>query len=453
MSLPRYPEYKDSGVDWLGELPADWKVRKARRLFQQRRASALATDEQLSATQKFGVIPQRLFMEREDQKLVLALGGTGNFNHVEQDDFVISLRSFQGGIERSWFEGCVSPAYTVLRPAKELAPRYWEYLLKATSFISALQTVTDGIREGKNISYAQFGSLELPKPEFEEQTGIAAFLDRETAKIDALLAEQEKLIALLAEERQATISHAVTRGLDPSVPMKDSGVEWLGEVPAHWKVCAIRRVLTGIEQGWSPECLSRPAEGSEWGVLKTGCVNGGVFNPAENKALPETLPGNPQIEVRKGDLLMSRASGSPSLVGSAALAEDPPPRLMLSDKIFRLHPRSTTLPRFLALALGTRYIRYQVGRAISGAEGLANNLPQSSLKSFMIVIPTIDEQREIVGRVSELVSRLDNLTSLAQRAIDLLKERRSALIAAAVTGQIDVREWDSETSNFRGAVE
>ncbi|WP_221079315.1 restriction endonuclease subunit S [Alcaligenes faecalis] len=396
-------------------------------------------DEQLSVTQKYGVIPQRLFMEQEDQKVVLALSGLGNFKRVQPDDFVISLRSFQGGIERSRYAGCVSPAYTVLRPNSELVPSFWEYLLKSSKYIAALQTTTDGIRDGKNISYEQFGALCIPIAPPNEQTTIAAFLDRETSKIDALIAEQEKLIALLAEKRQATISHAVTRGLNPDVPMKDSEVDWLGEVPAHWGVVQLRRVLEGFEQGWSPECEARQVEDDEWGVLKAGCVNGGVFQANEHKALPSALEPRANFEVQDGDVLMSRASGSPKLIGSVALLVDPPPRLMLSDKIFRLSLSQEMLSSYFALMMSSRPLRIQIEQSIGGAEGLANNLTQASIKEFWLTLPPLDEQKAIASYLGSVVKKYEGLIQEVACGIGLLKERRSALIAAAVTGQIDVR--------------
>jgi type I restriction enzyme, S subunit len=289
------------------------------------------------------------------------------------------------------------------------------------------------------LNSGDFLDIKVPMPPLSEIEAIVKFLHLETVKIDTLIAEQEKLIALLAEKRQATISHAVTRGLNPDARMRNSGVGWLGEVPAHWTICAVRRVLERIEQGWSPECYSRPAEGSEWGVLKTGCVNGGVFDPEENKAFPEGLAPDKALEVCDGDLLMSRASGSPALVGSTAYISNPPARLMLSDKTFRLHLSSGVLPRFLALVFAAAYVRHQIEQSISGADGLANNLPQSSLKSFMLALPPREEQLQLLEFVEHETAKLDLLRSEAERAITLLKERRSALITAAVTGQIDVR--------------
>jgi len=144
VSFPQHEKYKDSGVGWIGDIPQHWDCLPGKRLFSQRREAALPEDEQLSATQKYGVIPQRMFMELEDQKVMLALAGLGNFKHVNKDDFVISLRSFQGGIESCLYDGCVSPAYTVLRPNRAFYPKYWAFVLKSAPYISALQSVTDG---------------------------------------------------------------------------------------------------------------------------------------------------------------------------------------------------------------------------------------------------------------------------------------------------------------------
>ncbi len=222
--------------------------------------------------------------------------------------------------------------------------------------------------------------------------------------------------------------------------MKDSGVAWLGDVPAHWDVLQLRRSIATFEQGWSPDCEARPAEDMEWGVLKAGCVNGGVFVESENKALPQALTPRPELGIKVGDLLMSRASGSPKLIGSVAVVENLSSRLMLSDKIFRLNVTSDVEPRYLAMVMGSSPLRQQIEQSIGGAEGLASNLPQSRIKEFWLAVPPNAEQLEILRFVDTEGYRLSALAAEAKRATALLLERRSALIAAAVTGQIDVRE-------------
>jgi type I restriction enzyme S subunit len=226
--------------------------------------------------------------------------------------------------------------------------------------------------------------------------------------------------------------------------MKPSGIQWLGDVPQHWAVVSVRRILAEIEQGWSPQCDSRPAEEHEWGILKTGCVNRGVFSEIENKALPEDLEPIVEYEVKRGDVLMSRASGSSDLVGATAFVYDVRPHLMLSDKTFRIHLADRMEPEFFVAVFNSKLMRAQIEQSISGAEGLANNLPQSKLKCFALALPPITEQVEIVRELASRCQRFDTLQSEAERAIELLQERRTALISAAVTGKIDVREFATE---------
>ncbi len=439
MSFPRYPSYKDSGVEWLGRVPEHWGIGQSRRLFALRNERALPSDKQLTASQEHGVIYQDDFVRLQGRRVVEVIKGSDILKHVEPNDFVISMRSFQGGIEWCNVRGCISSAYVMLVPCDRVHGPFFSYLLKSRSYIQALQTTSNLVRDGQALRYDNFAQVDLPLVPMEEQTQIAVFLDRETAKIDALVAEQRRLMDLLKEKRQAVISRAVTRGLNPDAPMKPSGVEWLGDVPAHWAVCSIRRFVTAIEQGWSPECFSRPADEDEWGVLKAGCVNRGTYNQDDNKALPAELVAMPEYEVRVGDVLMSRASGSPELVGSTALVTSTRAKLMLSDKIFRLRLDLRIEPRFFVAALNSRPLRSQIEQALSGGNGLANNLPQSSLRGFFLAIPTKVEQQDICTYLDAETAKFDTLTTEAQRAIDLLQERRTALISAAVTGQIDVR--------------
>ena len=308
--------------------------------------------------------------------------------------------------------------------------------MSTTGFIESL---AKGIRErSTDFRWADFSALELPLPTLEEQEKVVAYLDRETARIDSLIEKKQRQIELLKEKRQAIITQAVTKGLDPDVPMKDSGVEWLGEVPEHWTTLQTRYLLFDIEQGKSPECESRPAGDGEWGVLKTGCVNRGIFDASQNKALPSSLEPHTEYKVCAGDILMSRASGSIDLIGSAAFVPEVNQQLLLSDKIFRLKYSSRVKPEFLTLALGSTPSRKQIELSINGAEGLANNITKPSIKAIKVCLPPIMEQKEILEWVAAEQKKTDGLILKTNQSIDLLKERRSALITAAVTGQIDV---------------
>jgi type I restriction enzyme S subunit len=288
-------------------------------------------------------------------------------------------------------------------------------------------------------SWEFISNMTVPVPTGDEQHAIAAFLDRETAQIDALIARQERLLAVLQEKRQALIAHAVTKGLNPQAAMKESGVEWLGEVPAHWEVVPLRRLLATIEQGQTLNSENRPVEAGEWGVLKSGCVNGGKFRSEENKALAEGATFDPADEVKVGDILMSRASGSLELVGSVALVEDTRPGLLLSDKTFRLIATDVIIPRFLVAQLTSRHVRNQIELLANGAEGLPNNITKPSINSLIVTLPPMKEQQALVDSLACSLAEIERVLVRSGAMIALLQERSAALISAAVTGKIDVR--------------
>lgn len=434
MTPPSYPEYKGSNVKWLAQIPSHWEVVPGRRLFEQRRDQAFLSDEQLSATQKYGVIPQSRFIELEDQKVTLALGGLDNFKHVEVNNFVISLRSFQGGIEWSRFEGCVSPAYTVLRSRRQIHASFWAYLLKSTGYISELQSVTDGIRDGKSISYDQFGIIGLPVPGDDEQSAIATFLDRETGKIDLLVAEQERLIELLKEKRQAVISHAVTNGLDPNVPTKSSGVEWLGKLPAHWDVRPLmyltaekRPIMYGIVL---------PGPNVEQGVR---IVKGGDVKSHRLKkdllccTTPEIEAPFARARLLPNDIVYSIRG----TIGDVELVPEELAGANITQDVARISPRSDFDHLWLLFALRADQVFTQLKQRSLGAAVPGVNI--FDLKRARIPVPPIDEQKAIAEHLRAATSSITALLTETQRAIDLLKERRSALISAAVTGKFDVR--------------
>ena len=439
MSFPRYPVYKDSGVAWLGEVPGHWGVLPCRAFVDEQtdKNDDGKNEDYLSLMANVGIIP---YAEK---------GDVGNKKPedltkcklVSQGDFVINSMNYGiGSYGLSALNGICSPVYIVLRPRLDrIESRYAFRIFENKAFQTYAQSFGNGILEHRAaINWDILKSIHVGIPPIDEQMAILAFLDRETGKIDALVAEQEKLIALLKEKRQAVISHAVTKGLNPAARMKDSGIEWLGEVPEHWEVKCVKHVMRSIEQGWSPQCEGFPVEAAdEWGVLKVGCVNGGLFNPNENKTLPADLEPLPELGIAAGDLLISRAN-SPELVGSAAVVERNFPNLLLCDKLYRIRLNSECLPLFLARYLGIGKVRGQIELTATGASSSMQNIAQSTILNLAIALPDVEEQTAIAAFLNRETTKLDALTAEAQRAIELLKERRIALISAAVTGKIKV---------------
>lgn len=429
MSFPRYPKYKPSGVEWFEELPSSWEMMSLKRLVDMRSGETISGDSILAegSYAVFGGNGLR--------------GYTNAFTHEGEFALIGRQGALCGNVNYAVGRFWASEHAVVCTPTRPVATRWLGEILRT---MNLGQYSVAAAQPGLSVDVIQ--AIGVPVPPLDEQRVIAEFLERETAKIDALVAEQERLIELLKEKRQAVISHAVTKGLNPNAPMKDSGIEWLGQIPAHWDVAPVKRHMSRIEQGWSPECHSRPAGGLEWGVLKAGCVNRGVYVEEENKALPAELEPIPAYEVRVGDILISRASGSPELVGSAAVVAATRPRLMLSDKIFRVVLASSMAPAFFALVFGSREVRMQIEQAISGADGLANNLPQSELRELVVMVPPLHEQKHIAEQLRRELAAVDALIDEGRRSIALLAERRSTLISGAVTGQIDVRPESQRTA-------
>ena len=437
MSFPRYAKYKDSGVEWLGEVPAHWAVVPVKHVADFQNGDAFKPSDwsdtgtpiiriqNLNGGDDFnffeGDVEPRYLVHRGD----LLFGWSGNrgtsfgpFLWPREGVFVLNQHIFR-----------------VLPRSTDVRSLYW--LLRAVT--AHVEEQAHGIIGMVHITKSDLGAISVPVPPLPEQTAISAFLDSETAKIDALVAEQQRLMDLLKEKRQAVISHAVTKGLNPRAPMKPSGIEWLGDVPAHWAVAPFKYCITKIEQGWSPQCDNEPAAEGEWGVLKVGCGNGDEFDPNEQKALPAGVEPIEEYELRPKDILMSRGN-TQDLVGMATFVERPRPRLLISDLLYRFQAEPERAEgEFLVFSLRSPNLRFQLERDAVGTSASMKKVSQGTIRELVLALPPLAEQRSITAFIRIAIAKLDALTTESQRAIDLLQERRTALISAAVTGQIDVR--------------
>jgi type I restriction enzyme S subunit len=323
---------------WLSQVPSGWHLLPLRRVteLQNIRVNGTSRDEGYIGLENIEPWTGRLlksdvvYLEDDDEK-------SGVVASFDAGDVLFGkLRPYLAKAHLAQENGICTTELLVLKPQKQMDARFLLRIILTNEFINQVNTETFGARMPR-ADWNIIGNLLVPVPPIPQQRAIADYLDRETARIDALIAAKERLLELLAEKRRTVITHAVTRGLNPDVPMRDSGVEWLGEIPSKWNVVRIKNLIFGIDTGFSPNCYSYPASEGEWGVLKTGCVNWGVFNPEENKTLPEVIAPPLNLEVKIGDILMSRASGSLDLIGSVALVHTlPKARLLLSDKTFRI---------------------------------------------------------------------------------------------------------------------
>ena len=450
-NFPRYPEVKDTGVEWLGVVPAHWEVVKLSYLSISKGGGTPPKDDLQYWN---GSIPwvtpkdmKRQWITSTIDTLTEAALHASPVSMVEPGHVLIVFRS---GILRHRIPAAINKVSVTVNQdirAYNVRPRLSpEFFLRLTQGLNR-ELLPEWSKQGATVESLDFelvNSTQLPVPPQEEQEAITAFLDHETARIDDLVEQQQRLIELLKEKRQAVISHAVTKGLEPGVPMKESGVEWLGKVPAHWGITRVKHIVRTVEQGWSPQCENSPVESeSEWGVLKVGCVNHGRFVSQENKKLPADLSPRLDLSIKADDVLISRAN-TRELVGSCAVPTVSYPNLMLSDKLFRLRLRETVAdPRFFALFMGAPQTRQQIELEATGASSSMLNIGQSTVLEMPFPCPPLEEQAKIRD---EIIKQTCSLLDLAGQALELqkrLEERRSALISAAVTGKIDVRGWEA----------
>lgn len=419
-------------------MPSHWQTQRSKYLFREAdQRSTTGTEQRLSMSQRNGLVPSSSVEERR-----LVSESNIGAKICEANDLVLNrLKAHLGVVAVAPVPGVVSPDYTVLRPRGTTNHNYFCAVYRSPICGQELRLRAKGIVEGFWRLYTDdFYDIRVPVPPPDEQAAIVRFLAWANGKLDRAVRAKRKVIALLMEQKQAIIFRAVTKGFDDGAPLSSTAIPWLGDIPAHWELRRLRTLVHAIDQGVSPLAAGFLAEGDSWGVLKSGCVNRGVFRETEHKRLASEFVVDPSIVVAVGDVLISRACGSPSLVGSVGRVRSIRYRLILSDKTFRARFRDTVDPDFMVYAMNSRYYRHQVEQAISGAEGMANNLPLSSLKDFRFAIPPVAEARHIARRIDVETAAIEKSIERLEGEIELVREFRTRLVADIVTGRLDVRD-------------
>jgi type I restriction enzyme S subunit len=437
--LTPYAEYKESGSKWLGAVPAKWEVRNLRALISKRAERDRPDLPLLSVAREKGVIVRSMTDADENHNVIP--DDLTNYKVARAGNLVINkMKAWQGSMGIAPCDGIVSPAYFVFdfRIANHA---YGQRLLRSKPYVAHFAQASDGVRVGQwDLSIPGMRQIPVLLPSEYEQAAIVRFLDWANGRLERTISAKRKVVALLNEQKQAIVHRAVTRGLDPSVPLKDSGIPWLGEIPAHWEVLRLKHCISPIEQGWSPQCDAQPAGENEWGVLKVGCVNKDAFSPKQNKKLPDYLEPDHNLVVRDGDILVSRAN-TKELLGLAALVEGMPEKLILSDKLFRFRARKEIFnSKFLVLLIRAKPSREQIESSTNGASSSMQNVGQGVLKNLWVSVPCVEEQIGIVSYISTATEPATLAISRLEREIDLLREYRTRLVADVVTGKVDVRE-------------
>jgi type I restriction enzyme S subunit len=412
----------------------DWPMRRARFLFSVRRGRAEPGDQQLAATQSHGVLSQRRYVELTGNNVVAALAGTESFIHVDRDDFVISLRTFEGGIERASEGGCISPAYTAMKPSRSVDPNYFQHLLKSEIFVSRLQTTVTGIREGKSVKFENFADIVLPVPDLATQKRIADFLDTETTRIGALIEKKQRLLTTLHLKRSVDISHAVTKGIRHGAAMRASGVQWLGEIPESWaltKLGYLGRCANGIN-------IDGEAFGTGYPFISYGDVYKNRELPKHGSGLVQSsVADRKTYSVKAGDVFFTRTSETIEEVGFSSVCTEAIENAVFAGFLIRFRPYSNRIySKFSKYAFQHSGLRDYFASEMNLITRAS--LSQDLLRNMPVPLPPMQDQEMIANHLEKLDARINEISDRIKIGIILLVEKRAALITAAVTGQIDV---------------
>ena len=414
-AYPAYDNYKDSGVEWIGVIPDHWEVRRSKFLFSQSKELARSNDIQLSATQSHGVIPQAEYQDMVGRRVTQIQTNLEKRKHVEIDDFVISMRSFQGGIERAKAAGCIRSSYIILKPGPKIHPAFYAYVLKAPRYIHALQITGHFIRDGQDLNFENFSAVDLFEIPVLEQRAIAAFLDEKCAGVDEAVRIKEQQIVLLRERRQILIQEAVTRGLTPDAPMKDSGIDWIGQIPAHWDVKSIRYAFRFRNNQRVPISASeREDKQGEYPYYGAS----GIIDYVQDYIFDE-------------DLILIAEDGANLLSKSTPLAFVATGKYWVNNHAHILEPLFPGFKYWAELLSAADYTVYISGSA-------QPKLTRDRLGSVRVPVPPADERTAITSFIEQKSEKFRNAIAIKESQIAALKEYKTSLINAAVTGKIKV---------------
>jgi type I restriction enzyme S subunit len=437
-NLQPYPEYKESGSPWLGRMPTHWNLVRLGLVLRERRE----TNEEKQVAQVLSVLKDVGVIRYEDKGNIgnKKSEDIGRYKIVRPDDIVVNcMNVIIGSVGRSRYTGCLSPVYYVLTRRSEADnPRYLAAIFSAKPFHESLVRIGNGI-----LAYRMRIPMELlkcepfPVPSPEEQAAMVRFLDYANGRLERAIRAKRKVIALLHEQKQAIIHRAVTRGLDPTVPLKPSGIPWLGDIPKHWEVlplkgvCAIQSGIT-LGKDYAGQSLR------EYPYLRVANVQAGHANLAVVKTIRVTKAEAERCILQKGDVLMTEG-GDPDKLGRGCVWDAQVAPCLHQNHVFAVRPNQSRLERhFLSALMGTSYARAYFQSTAKQTTNLAAT-NKTKIGLFKVLLPKVDEQTRILTALNDETRPVTTAITRLEREIELLREYRTRLVADVVTGKLDVR--------------
>ncbi len=429
-----YPAYKPSGVEWRGDVPGHWEVVRLSAVSRPKSVVNQQHRELLSVYLNLGVIR---FSDVNEKRTNPTSQDLSQYQAVDPGDVVLNnQQAWRGSVGVSNLEGIVSPAYLVLALSSRLDPNFADLLFRDKSMVEQYVICSKGVGTiQRSLYWPHLKRIATLVPPLPEQAAIVRYLDYADRRVRSYVRSRRKLIALLEEEKQAVVNQAVTRGLDPNVRLKPSGVEWLSDVPEHWDRCRLRNVVSVVttgSRGWS-------SSASDTGPLfiRVANLNRGSlqlrFDDTVRLNLPETSEVT-RTRIRAGDLLVSVTA----YIGSVGLAPEELEEAYVSQHVARCQPLPGSSSRWLGYVLLSTVGQTHGQLSLYG--GTKDGLSLDDVKNYQILLPPLDEQIAIVEHVDKATAEIDAAIGRARRQIELLREYRTRLIADVVTGKLDVRD-------------
>ncbi len=431
--MKQYPSYKDSGVEWIGEIPSHWVKVKPYSLFRPVKREPAIEDDIITCFRD-GVVTLR--KNRREDGFTMSSKEIG-YQRIMKNDLVIhEMDGFEGSIGVSDSMGKSTPVYTVIPSSKNHNNRFWMYLLRVMSKTGYIESLSRSIRERTTeFRWNMWKNVLFPTPPLPEQHQIVSFLDNKTSLIDKLIDTKKRKIELLKEYRTTLINQVVTKGLNPNVEMKDSGVEWIGEIPSHWEKISIKHlVTTPITDG--PHVTPTFIDDGEIPFLSVEGVVGNTidFNKVRGYISKELhRQYTKKCKPQRDDVLLVKSG---STTGKSTIVETDLEFNIWSPLCIIRSNQTKIIPRFTFLTFQSGYFILFIEN--NWSYGTQPNIGMGVIENLRIVVPPISEQHEIVSYLDEKTSTVDTEIGMEERKIELLKEYRQSLISEVVTGKIKV---------------
>lgn len=435
VNLKPYAAYRTAEGEWLGEIPSHWTVRRMKYVVQENDLRSTTGNEQLLRVSQFTGVTQRLRVAGQEEQDTRAASLVG-YKRVEPEELVINIMlAWNGSMGVSRYPGIASPAYCVYRFRPDARPWYFHHLLRSPAYKARIKAMSTGVVESRLRLYSDdLFRIEALLPPPEEQAAIVRFLDWANARLERTIRAKRRVIALLTEQKQAIIYRAVTRGLDPAVPLKSSGIAWLGDIPAHWELWRISR-FARVGNGSTPSRANpRYWNSGTYPWLNSSQVNRGFIDSADQFVTSTALRECHLPRVQAGSLLVAITGQGKTRGMSAVLGVE----ATINQHIAYISPRApVTKTEYLHLYFTAAYLQLRAASEDSGSTKGA--ITCEDLKRFKIAVPPLAEQLAIQSFVDSETQALNTAISRLNREIDLLREYRTRLVADVVTGKLDVR--------------